>query len=494
MSVMRFVVHPTDRLSPDAIQRAYLSGLDRVPYVGRAVPTGDGLRIERADSDSGCLNIPYPVEGRGELTLSTGSLMDRDRPYHLQVELARGKVNHVRSQMAEWQAIGLNVPPELQSRIREAQQQFAKAATSQHDPANAAIFSEKAIQLALDASDQLGVCYVQQAIAVRTRQGTALESQLAVSLGNTPLSAEMAQQIRPSFNAAAVPLSWRHVGATEGTLDFEASDAQVEWCQSQGMPLYAGPLLRFDAESIPDWLCLWEGDYDNLVGCVSEYVETCVKRYRGKVNLWHCTSGVNVGSFLSLSEDEKLRLAVRVFELTRHLDPSTPAILSFDQPWAEYMMQREIDPPLYVADVLARSGLGISGIGLELNLGYYPGGSYLRDLLDFSRLIDHWSLLGLPLFVTLAIASSDEVDPQAHAKGLPIPDAFPGGWNEENQRRCVHRIIPLLLAKPAVRSVIWRQLQDAVPHAYAHAGLFNHKDQAKPALSALAEIRQEYLK
>lgn len=494
MSVMRFVVHPADRLSPDAIQRAYLSGLDRVPYVGRAVPTDDGLRIERNDSDSGCLNIPYPVEGRGELTLSTGSLMERDRPYLLQVELARGKVNHVRTQMAEWQAIGLNVPPELQSRVRDAQQEFAKAATSQHDIPTAAAHSEKAIELALEASDRLGACYVEQAIAVRMRQGSALDSHLVIGLGNEPLSVLAAQQIRPAFNAAMAPMSWQHIEATEGTFDFDATDAQIDWCRGQGMPIYAGPLLRFDAESVPDWLCLWEGDYENLIGCVSEFVENCVKRYRGKVGLWHCTSGVNVGSFLSLSEDEKLRLAVRVFELTRHFDPSTPAILSFDQPWAEYMMHKEIDPPLYVADVLARSGLGLSGIGLELNLGYFPGGSYLRDLLDFSRLIDHWSLLGLPLFVSLTVASAIEEDPEAYVETTPIPGALPGGWNEEGQARLVERVVPLLLAKPAVRAVIWKQLTDQEPHAYPHAGLFNAEGDPKAALSAMLQIRREYLK
>ena len=64
-------------------------------------------------------------------------------------------------------------------------------------------------------------------------------------------------------------------------------------------------------------------------------------------------------------------------------------------------------------------------------IGYYPGGSYLRDPLDVSQLIDYWSTLGLPLHVTLTIPSSSSLDSQARNPATPLASAYPRGWSVE---------------------------------------------------------------
>ena len=51
--------------------------------------------------------------------------------------------------------------------------------------------------------------------------------------------------------------------------------------------------------------------------------------------------------------------------------------------------------------VRVRPGV-VQGDNLEIGVGYSPLGSPSRDLIDVSRLIDQWSVLGLPLQVTLA--------------------------------------------------------------------------------------------
>ena len=107
----------------------------------------------------------------------------------------------------------------------------------------------------------------------------------------------------------------------------------------------------------------------------------------------------------------------RTVELVRSLDPDTPALVSFDQPWAEYMRQRESDfPPLHFADALIRAGLGLAGLMLEINVGYSPGGTLPRHPLEFSRLLDAWSLLGLPLWLSLCAPSAYHEDPLAQAQ------------------------------------------------------------------------------
>ena len=110
MGVMRFLVPRRERLAKDAPDRAYFTGLDEIPWQSRTQLTEEGLVVRRAESDSGNFHIPWNVAGHGELMLSTASLMEREKPYLLQVELARGTIHRTRGQLAQWQAAGLALP------------------------------------------------------------------------------------------------------------------------------------------------------------------------------------------------------------------------------------------------------------------------------------------------------------------------------------------------------------------------------------------------
>lgn len=319
MGVMRFLVHPPERITDDVIQRIYMAGLDRVPWYCRVHRTADGFAMERMVSDSGNLYVPWMVPGFGEVTLGTGSLMERERPYHLLVELARGKVNQVRSQLAEWQSIGLTPPKPLMDKLHEAVEQFALAATSQHEPATSAPHAERAIEAALHAAALLATTFTEQALAVRYRQAAKLSTQLGANLGSLVLDESTGKLVRASFNTAALGMNWREIESSQGKLDWSTTDAQIAWCQNHHLQIYGGPLLRLDSLGLPDWLYLWEGDFDSILSFLSDHVERTVTRYRGKVNLWLCASRINVGSVLSLREVDKQRMAVRAIELTRKL-------------------------------------------------------------------------------------------------------------------------------------------------------------------------------
>ena len=187
-------------------------------------------------------------------------------------------------------------------------------------------------------------------------------------------------------------------------------------------------------------------------------------------------------------------MAVLAIEVTRQTDPRTPIVLMVDQPWAEFMSETECDlSPLHFADALVRADLGLAGIGLELNLGYWPGGSQLRDPLEVGRLVDRWSLLGLPLLVMLTLPSSAAADPLARSEARPAGYGPQGESTPESQLRWVNELAPMLLAKQRVQAIFWNQASDAAPHDFAHGGLFDAAGTAKPALAALGRLRQQYL-
>jgi hypothetical protein len=495
MGLMRFLVAPANRLTPEVAARAYLVGPEQIPWVSRVQYQGGILSLTRNESDSACLCVPFPVPGRGEVALLTGTLMERFAPYQLTVELARGKINQLRTQINDWQTLGMVPKEQHLIALRQALAHLSRAVTSQSDPAVAAGHAELAISRALDLSDLLATRYVHKVISIRRRVGSPTPALLGGNLGPKLLRATVSRQFLMAFNAAVVPLKWRDVEAQEGEYHWEVADRQIDWCQEHGLPVVVGPLVQMDDRGLPDWLALWQGDFDNILAFVSDYVETAVHRNRGKVNVWQCAARVNVGDVLGLTDEDRLRLAVRTFEITRKIDPQTPAILCFDQPWGEYMGRAERDlSPLHFADILVRSGLDLSGIGLELNVGYLPGGSYLRDALECSKLIDRWAMLGLPLWLFLNVPAGQAADELAYGRARPWGGPAPYGWTPEVQRQWLRQVIPLLTAKPSVRGVFYNQLCDSHKHEFPHAGLFDAEDTARPALGMLAKVRRKYLR
>jgi len=491
MGLMRFVVTPPERLTEAAVQQAYLSGLDRVAWQVRATGADGELQLRRSVSDSGNLHFPWPVPGHGLVTLCTGSLRERPEPYQLPLELARGTLAQLRDQLSEWQTIGLAIPDRIHQKATEAVRHFSRAAVSQEQPAESAAEAEAAIRAALAAGDLLSATYTDQAISFRRRGGQKLAALMAANLGSATFDAGAGQQYLSAFNGACVPFCWRDTEASEGTYRWELWDRQIKWSAANNLRVCGGPLLLLDSCGLPDWLALWEDDFENILSFVSDFITATIERYRGKVALWQCAARLNTGEILNLSEEDKLRMAARTVELTRRLDPQTPAVISFDQPWAEYMSRREVDfPPLHFADALVRAGLDLSGIMLEINVGYHPGGTLLRSLLEFGQQLDFWSMLGLPLIVSISVPSAAGPDPRARRKVRLASRA----WSPQVQHAWVARYLPMILAKPYVQGVVWNQLFDSQLHDFPHGGLFDQQGQAKPALRTLAQIRRTLLK
>jgi hypothetical protein len=492
MGLMRLTVHDRDRIPPGGLGQVYMCGQDELPWYGRAYMSGAQLIVERAENDSGCAWVPWRINGRGVLLLGTSTLMERERPYRLEVELARGTINRLRNQIAHWEMLGLVVPDDLRQEVLAATRHFSRAATN-HDPDPSAEDAEKALVAAVDAMDRSAAIYSQQAIEIRRAQSKKLTTWFGVHLGDAMPAVGVARQLLPSFNMISVPLSWRSIEASEGRRNWKQADAQIEWGKTAGMKIMGGPLLELDDRGVPDWTYLWEGDFDSLLGFMLDHVTSVVKRYRGKVHLWQVVARMSHGRVLALTEDQRLQIAAQAITRVRELDPTTPLIASFDQPWAEYLATEQLDlAPLHFADALVRADLGLSGLGVEITVGYHPGATPHRSPFAYSRLIDTWGLLELPLLVTLTLPSSPEKDPLANPK-IQVLSNDADDVTPATQAAWIERHVPLLLAKAPVQVILWNQLSDASPHVYPHGGVFDAQDKPKPALESLRKIRQQLL-
>ena len=395
--------------------------------------------------------------------------------------------------MADWKQMGLRVSLELDRLMVESIRAFYKSTTGRDDPAASLASAQKSLSLASEASQSLIEAYVSQVLQNRLASGK-LPTQLAVGLEGDVSTAPWASKIAPSFNAAQLQCCWKSLAPTEGKVRWDDLDAQLVWATRQKLAIQAGPLIDLRAGALPDWIWLWSGDFDAILGMAVDIVRQTVARQRGKIPVWLLILRPGSTDLLVMSEEDQIRLTARLLQIARQADPSAQFLVGLDRPWAEWMASSQFQlGPLHLADYLARAELGMAGVALEIAPGYSAPGSHLRDLMDFSRLLDLYALLNFPLYLSIVMPSSAGPDPQADPSVQVERDQWPGPPTEASQAAIAARWIALAVAKPFVRSVTWRQLDDAAPHLYPHAGLIGPDKAPKPLLDWLKGFRAELL-
>ncbi|MCH5375898.1 MAG: hypothetical protein JJ992_18160, partial [Planctomycetes bacterium] len=318
MGLMRFLAPHRERITWETVERSYIAGMDCVPTPARKSWDSEGaLRLERDIDESGNLYMPWEVEGFGTLLLSTGSLMERQRPYNLPLELARGTVNRLRTKASVWQLSGLGLPDQLSGEIQACVRSFTRAATSQNQIEKAAALADEAIRQALDAMTSLGGEYSRQVLGFRQQESSPLSTLIVGNLGDEPMPAGVEPMFGAAFNAAVIPLTWKHVEPEPDRPQWTVSDRQLQLCLRHRLKILAGPLLRLDRGSLPVWLVDLCRDFDRLSDCVQRYIIGIVRKYRGQVHLWHCAAATNVPADLPLPDEQRLRLTVRALETLR---------------------------------------------------------------------------------------------------------------------------------------------------------------------------------
>lgn len=477
----------------DACIKSAVRFYDQTPVPTAVQLTDDALVLTRTQNDSGALTVPWPVEPFGSVVVSTATVRERPEPYRLLVELARGKLNQLRGQLHEWHAIGLQTAPQFDRELVEATRLFGRASLTESGP-EADELAARALAQTHRLADALTREYVEQLCATRHHTDGPLNTRLAARYTRAPHGAAL-EAYTGAFNAAAVAFRWRDVEPSESQYDWAAADAAVAAAAAAGLPVTIGPLIDLAPGTLPDWAVGWEADLPGLAAFMCDYVETAVNRYKGDVRRWVVCAGFNQADAYGLVDDDRLRLAYRLYEAVAHVDPNLDLVLSIAQPWGDYLVNEDQTiSPITFPDDLVRAGVRLSALELELRAGVRPRGSYTRDLLDTFRLLDTFSMLGLPLEVALGLPSTAGDDPGAadHRQSLWRP-AWRGGPSPDAQAEWGATVARLALALPQVRAVTWDHWSDADPHVTPHGGLLDAQGNPKPLLARLSALRNAHL-
>ncbi len=484
MAEFRFLVPDAIPLGRRVWDSAYITGLEGIPWqTDRRFQSGQ-FTIGREIDESGRLNILWPTRTRGDLCLSTTSLPVGTPPYVLPVELARGTVHRLKAQLDAWQRIGLRLPESFFPLCEASVSGFLQAVSIHRDDATAQAESAiAAIESAVQAIDLMCSAYATQALEARLIQEGKLNTLVGPHVQSTA-AWKLVQDQREAISLLSIDAHLGRLGSVPASeTAWEWIDQQVDWGLGQELKLCMGPLVDFTR--LPQWMLMLEQDAASICDTACEFAEKIVRRYRGRVHLWNCASGLNLKNPMGWTDEEVLRTSVALIETVRKADPHTPVLLTVSEPWGEYLRDDASGfSPLHIADALLRADLGLSGIALEMNIGAWPAGTYPRDPVELHRLIDRWALLGVPLMVSL--------------RNVPwSPSENPGSGSAPESPPAIGPLSPsemmrALVAKPAIHAVVWK----SPPESQTSKGeTMDARETStfRVALTASAELRRRYL-
>lgn len=483
-------------LSPDdaaELERACLAGgPDSMPAPTALDMDDTSLKLTRDEDDSCFLVAPWSIPSAGRFAVASTTLMSREQPYDLLIEITRGKVNQVRNQAHDWVNGGLVISETLNARIRQLSVDFVRAVSSDREEAHRR--ARVVLQTAYEVANDLVALYREEMFRLRQQRQPLLNTALTGRLDESVLRKDMADAFTASFTRGLLPLSWHTAEREESFYDWTRTDLLMDWAESHEIECTIGPLVTFAAGALPQWLWAWERDVLSMASFMCRYVEKAVRRYRSRIRRWHLTTGSNWSSVLGLSEEELLGLTYRMGEAALSVDPDLELVVGLTQPWGEYRIPYERPSPFQFADTLFRSGLRWASLNLEIVMGVNGRGSYVRDGLDLSRLLDLYSLLGIPLTITMGYPASTEADPLADSDLSLGAGHWRDGYSAEAQADWVRTVTSLALCKNYVREIQWCHFSDQRPHQFPNCGLIGRDGSRRPALDELQKLREMGMK
>lgn len=494
------------------------------------------LTVAPSNPGTVSLEILFPL-GLGEggvgadrkTLLTTTLLPQRERPYLLSLELARKQLMRFLNALEEWNLAMLPAEHAALQTFERAREDFSVALVSWRslrnddlaadDPAIAAADdkSRRALRDALEASELLVAEATDRGLTARAdgswfndaveraersigrpankpiavvkapeAHGVTLAGVARVGCAVDPLSFEAPAQsaIAKTADFITVPMPWSAIEPAEGKYQYATTDRWIEWAVRKGkLPVVTGPVLDLAPGRLPEWLFIWENDYDTLRELVYEHMRQVVTRYRRTVQWWTLASSLGVEGALFLRFEQIADLLRVAAMVTRKLQPQARVQVEIADPFAQYAARTKRSiPPLLLAELFAQSGTHLDAIGLRFDMTEATTAAAVRDAMAFSEVLDSYAAMDRPISVTFAACPSSPVDAGGET------GEWDGPWSPAVQSDWIERVLPVAAAKPYVHSICWGLAQDS-PRTKGGAGLVDASGATRPALDALARLR-----
>src|SRR5438477_3892955 len=134
---------------------AYAVGPESVPIAADILLRDGMLVVSRPDLVPVGLSLLWDAGPAGSYHLETTRLQPRERPYILNVELARLRLMKIVQKQEDWNLFDFPRAEKFMAKFREAQDLFSEALTKLEDPPMAAKLADESLSRAILLSEEL---------------------------------------------------------------------------------------------------------------------------------------------------------------------------------------------------------------------------------------------------------------------------------------------------------------------------------------------------
>ena len=470
-------------------------GPESIPIPGEVFFRDGLLVINRKDDHATAVGLLWDCGPLGSFHLETTRLTPREEPYNLNVELARSRLMRIMQKQEDWNLFDFPKAEKFTNQFRDAQTLFADALGKLDDPIEAARLADQSLALALDLSEELSDFHGELLLSRRRASNGFVKHVYGCRVDSQVQNERYKEIASTQFDYVVLPMSWKQLQPQEHAFDTAALDEWIEMLSRRRVPTIAGPLIRLDQHHVPDWMVIWEHDFDMLREMAYDFVQKVVNRYRRVVSAWNVAAALQTNAAFTLTFEQIIELTRMLVSQVKTLIPTARTLVTITNPFGEYHAHgRAAVPPMLYAEMLSQSGINFEAFALEIEMGVPAPGMFMRDLFQLSSLLDRFSTLSRPLFLTaVGVPSRPTPDPGDISEGRWNPaqaGRWRRPWDPQLQAEWMEAVYQMALSKPFVESIAWSNLADQ-RQTLPGGGLLDDVLQPKPAFQKLQQMREK---
>jgi hypothetical protein len=465
---------------------AYLFGGDGIGVRRTQITFKDGfVECSKSNLETAGLALLWPIDGFGRVLLPTTCLPERERPYNLNVEIARAKLMQIVNKREDW--LFFNTIEGLADLLRQAQDLFVRAIQNISVPSEASKLADESLKKAIVFSEKLAIKQAESLF--KTRSKSHGFGRGCFGCRTDPLEIDnpvYVEKLLELFGSVTIPINWARIEPRKGSFDFSKIDACVDVLGKKKLALSAGPLLCFSKEYLPKWLLRGGTGFEKIRETAYQFVSKVVARYSGVIRAWYAISGLNVFNHFGFGFEQVLEMTRAANMAVKQASERASKIIEVSSPWGEYYTTTPNSiPPLVYMDMVVQSGINFDAFGLQVRFGKNQSGMHIRDMMQISAILDYFGPIAKPLYMTnIEVPSQD---------GNGLHDGKVAGiwheqWNQSRQGQWIEQFCKIALSKPFVSSVTYSNLIDTEDSTIAHSGLLTDQLEPKESFRTLKKL------
>lgn len=488
---MKFEVYKNGKLIEElGLAAAYMFGADSIPLrTAVKIKFENGIiECKKKSLETAGIALQWTVDGFGRILLPTTRLPERDKPYNLNVELARERLMQVTLKREEWSLF--QEDDEFADLAHKSQKLFIEALQNINDPCKAAALADKSLKKSLIFAERLAAKHAELFLAARFRSRGLGRHSLGCFIDLDRIGEELyRKRLLEMFGFVTIPIKWRDIERSKSEYDFSAIDKCIELLINKRLAICAGPLLRFDKEHLPDWILNSQNGFEEVREAAYQFVNKMVTRYCRYVHAWQVISGINAINHFCFNLEEVIEMTRCACMAAKAGDGRSRKIVDVVLPWGEYYArEKDTIPPLIYSDMLIQNGIGFDALSIQMKFGKSEIGMHVRDMMQISSQLDKFSITGKTIHISHVSVPSE------CTKANVRSGIWHNKWDQTVQSKWVEHFYKIALGKSFVNSITYSSLADIEGSKEPANGLLNDKLEPKKAFVCIAKLQKLILR